>query len=60
MPHTWKPAPAEAQFIGEVMAIDASLAQHVMDLLRKGQPLTSVQATLKDAYRIVAMARGER
>ncbi len=55
----WKPTRDEAQFIGEVMAIDAGLAQHVTDLLRKGHSLISVQGTLKDALRIVAMARGE-
>lgn len=59
MPAPWKPSRDEAQFIGEVMAIDAGLAQHVTDLLRKGQSLTTVQDTLKDAMRIVAMARGE-
>lgn len=56
---TWKPTRDEAQFIGEVMAIDAGLAGHVTDLLRKGNSLTSVQGTLKDAMRIVSMARGE-
>lgn len=55
----WKPSRDEAQFIGEVMAIDAGLAGHVTDLLRKGHSLRSVQGTLKDAMRIVAMARGE-
>lgn len=55
----WKPSRDEAQFIGEVMAIDAGLAQHVTEMLRKGISLTSVQGTLKDAMRIVALARGE-
>jgi hypothetical protein len=55
----WKPTRDEAQFIGEVMAIDAGLAQHVTDLLRKGNSLTSVRGTLSDAMRIVSIARGE-
>lgn len=55
----WEPTRDEAQFIGEVMAIDAGLAGIVIDQLRRGHSLASVQATLKDAVRIVAMARGE-
>lgn len=55
----WKPTRDEAQFIGEVMAIDAGLAGHITDLLREGKSLTSVRGTLKDAMQIVAMTRGE-
>lgn len=54
---SWKPSRDEAQFIGEVMAIDAGLAGHVTDLLRKGQSLGSVQDTIKQAMRIVQAIR---
>lgn len=56
----WKPSRDEAQFLGEIVAIDASLAATCADLLRTGSSLTSVRASLGDALRIVRMARGER
>jgi hypothetical protein len=54
----WHPCRDEAQFIGEVMAIDAGLTGEVTNLLRKGVPLREVRATLESAVKIVRLARG--
>lgn len=51
----WKPSREEAQFIGECMAIDAGVAEHVTEMLRNGHSLTFVQDTLRDAMSLVKM-----
>jgi hypothetical protein len=58
MVERWKPDRDEAEFIGQVMAIDAGLAGHITDLLRQGRPLRSVRATLEDALKIAGIVRG--
>lgn len=55
----YKPAPDEAQFLGEVVCIDAGLATICADLLRKGTPLREVRATLEDALKIARTLQGK-
>ncbi len=54
----YKPTPAEAQFIGELLAIDAGLAKIALDQLEAGRSLDNVVGTYKDAMKIAALVRG--
>ena len=57
MSASWKPARDEAEFIGQVTAIDAGLAGIVADQLRKGQSLSSVRHTLECSATITESGR---
>lgn len=54
---SWKPDRAEAQFLGELLALDAKLAEIARGMLEKGNSLASVVDCFKSASKIAAMMR---
>ena len=54
----WKPDRAEAQFLGELLNIDADLAQVARGMLAGGQRLQQVADAFKAAMEVVAVVRG--
>lgn len=60
MSAAWKPSRDEAQFLGEIVAIDAKIAGIIADQLRSGKSLASVRNALDISLRIARMARGEK
>lgn len=53
----WKPTRDEAEFVGQVFAIDAGLAGIVRDQLKNGIPLREVIAGFKAAIEIARIAK---
>jgi len=59
MAGAWQPTREEAEFIGQVTAIDAGLAGIITDQLRKGQSLTSVRHACECALEIARIVQGK-
>jgi hypothetical protein len=53
----WKPDAAEAQFLGQLLAIDSGLADIARGQLAKGIPLREVVAAFKAATDIARFVR---
>jgi hypothetical protein len=54
----YKPTPAEAQFLGELVVVDSELAKVALKQFKDGWSLDSVVSSFKDAMKISAILRG--
>lgn len=57
--HNYKPSPAEAIFLGQLLNIDTKLAGIARDMLAKGASLASVVDCFKSASNVATALRGQ-